>query len=124
MGLILVDTSVWVDHLHRPETMLSNLIAADQCVLHPFVLAEIALGNLPRWDQTVTKLRKLRSMDPLPPPDLLQAIQDLSMQGSGLGLVDAHLLAAAVSRPGMLLWSRDRRLAARAEALSLRAELS
>ena len=116
MGLILVDTSIWVDHISRPISHLKRLIADGEAVVHPFVLAEIALGNLADWQRRIDGFRILPSSEPLPNDAVLRAIRDLSLQGSGLGFVDAHLLAWAVSEQGRQLWTRDRRLRERAEA--------
>lgn len=123
MELIIVDTSIWIDHLRRANLELNRLIATDQCVLHPYVLAEIALGNLPDWSRRISRLAALPSVEPLAPAELLQAIARLELQGSGLGFVDAHLLGVASIQPNMRLWTRDRRLAEHAEAMSLRADL-
>lgn len=116
MGLILVDTSIWTDHINRPIPQLSSLIGAGAAVLHPFVLTEVALGNLADWHRRVDGLRRLPEAQPVSTGDILSTVRELSLQGSGLGLVDAHLLAWAVSAPDRNLWSRDRRLRERAEA--------
>ena len=124
MGVILVDTSVWVDHLNRPDSDLLRLIADERCLLHPYVLAEIALGNLAGWPQVVRKLQAFRTVEPLGAAELLDLIARFDLQGSGLGFVDAHLLGSTVSLPETRIWSRDRRLAARAEALGVKADLA
>jgi predicted nucleic acid-binding protein len=114
--LILIDSSIWVDHLNRPVGAVVELIASRRSLLHPYVLAEVALGNLPRWEATVKRLRELPSAEPLPTAELIDLVPRLELQGSGLGFVDAHLLAWAVAAPGRRLWTRDRRLRERAEA--------
>lgn len=119
MELILVDTSIWVDHLNRPMTVLTELMLAERCVLHPCVLGEIALGNLPDWERRVARLREFPSVEPLTNDALLACIAQHSLQGSGLGFVDTHLLGWAAAGVGRKLWSRDKQLAKRAAALSV-----
>lgn len=117
--MILIDTSVWVDHLNRPEPIVADLIAAKRGLMHPFVLGEIGLGNLPRWEATMARLCALPRAEPLPEEVFMSAVGELALQGSGLGLVDAHLLAWAHAAPGRSLWSRDRRLRDRAAAAGI-----
>lgn len=117
MGLILVDTSVWVDHIRRADPQLDDLVRTRRCVMHPFVLGEIALGNLPNWATRIVRLQALPSVDPAPGNILFETIKRLELQGSGLGFVDAHLLAVVSNRADLKLWSRDKRLAAAAEAI-------
>jgi len=117
--LILVDTSVWVEHLNRPLAALSELLIAERCVLHPFVLGEIALGNLPEWEAKITRLRELPSCEPVTALAFLSSVAELRLQGSGLGFLDAQLLAWAVSGSARRLWSLDQRLAAQAVRLGV-----
>lgn len=119
MGLILIDTSVWVDHLNRPEPVIADLISAKRSPMHPFVLGEIALGNLPRWEATMIRLQALPRAEPLTEEVFMRAVAALELPGSGLGLVDAHLLAWADAAPGRSLWTRDRRLRERAETVGI-----
>lgn len=116
MGLILVDTSVWVDHISRPVAQLLVLIGADSAVLHPFVLTELALGNLANWQKQIDGLRRLPSIEPVSTDAAIAIVRDFSLPGSGLGFVDAHLLAWTVSGQDRRLWTRDRRLQDRAKA--------
>lgn len=113
--MILVDTSVWVDHLNHSEIALSALLRARQCPLHDMVMGEIALGNLPEWSAKVAWLRDLRRAEPVDHLSLIASVDQLKLQGSGLGFVDAHLLAWTVVQPGRRLWTRDRRLREQAE---------
>lgn len=111
MGVIFVDTSIWVDHIRQPLPDLLDLMRSRRCVLHPYVLAEIALGNLRDWSRRVAQLRALPSFEPLSNGDLLALIEEGELQGSGLGFVDAHLVGACRSSPGARIWSRDKKLA-------------
>jgi len=119
VGLILVDTSIWADHLGRPDPRLSDLIAADRSLLHPYVLTELALGNLADWPRRILALQQLPSVAPLSNGAVLELVARQNLQGSGLGFVDAHLLGATLADPGRRLWSRDRRLLAQAEAAGM-----
>lgn len=119
MELILVDTSIWVDHFNRPLVALNELMLAERCVLHPFVLGEIALGNLPDWERRLKRMREFPSAEVLTTDALLECVAELGLQGSGLGFVDAHLLAWVVAEPARKLWSRDKKLVARAERLDV-----
>lgn len=119
MELILVDTSIWVDHIRRSVPELVGLVRDGRCVLHPYVLMEIALGSLQDRDRRIGQLRTLPSVEPVGNDTLLDEMERLGLPGSGLGFVDAHLLAAAAARTRLKIWSRDRRLADRAEAIGL-----
>jgi predicted nucleic acid-binding protein len=85
LNLVLIDTSVWVDHLNRGDSGVTELLRARRCPMHNFVLGEIALGNLPQWDAKVAWLRRLRPADPIEPPAFLTLLAELSLQGSGSG---------------------------------------
>lgn len=119
MELILVDTSIWVDHLNRPLAPLTELMFAERCILHPYVLGEIALGNLPDWERRTKRLSEFPSAEVLSMSAWFKSIADLRLQGSGLGFVDAHLLGWTVAEPRRRLWTRDKRLAACAEELGV-----
>ncbi|MCP3053677.1 type II toxin-antitoxin system VapC family toxin [Aurantimonas marianensis] len=117
--MILVDTSIWIDHLRRADAELSEYLLQAQVLTHPFVIGELALGNL-RQRQTI-----LQALDDLPraiiasDAEVQRFIEDEKLFGAGIGYVDAHLLTSARSTPGATLWTGDRRLRAAAERLSL-----
>lgn len=118
--MILVDTMIWADHIdHTDRTMLA-LLEEGQVACHPFVIGELALGNL--RDRSL-----LRSLDRLPMAELafhaevLSFIGEHRLHGVGIGYVDAHLLASAQLSDNMQVWTRDRRLNATAERLGLAA---
>lgn len=112
---ILVDTSVWADHLRQSDAALIDLLRAGAVVMHPFVLGELALGNLQPRDATLAALSALPAAAIVDADAFLAFLIEHDLPASGLGFVDAHLLAAAAAG-GMQLWTRDRRLAARAAA--------
>jgi predicted nucleic acid-binding protein len=117
--VILADTSVWVDHLRRPEAALVSALLANQVVVHPFVIGEIALGSLARREQTLRNLRRLPGAVTASDAEAMSLIEREQLLGLGIGYVDVHLLASARLTPGTTIWTRDRRLAAVATKLGL-----
>lgn len=117
--MILVDTSVWVDHIRAPSESLISLLREGRCAMHPFVLGEIALGNLPDWSRSVARLQALPTVKPVNDATLMTFVAEARLAGSGLGFVDVHLLAACLRRREFNLWTRDKRLAAMADTLQV-----
>jgi len=116
--VILVDTSVWVDHFRRRNDRLEALLLEGQVLGHPAVLGEVALGHLRRRAEILGLLAELPQARPAMDDEALTFIERNALHRSGIGWVDAHLLAAAaLSRTS--LWTLDRRLAAVASRLSL-----
>jgi predicted nucleic acid-binding protein len=118
--VILVDTSVWVDHLRATDDRLVSLLESGTVLTHPFVIGEIALGSLHRPHVVLGALRNLPQAIPANDEEVLSFIDD-EAAGLGIGYIDAHLLAATRLTPDTSFWTRDRRLAAVAEKLSLAA---
>ena len=112
--MILVDTSVWVDHLRNGLPLLANLLQEGEVLIHPWVIGEIACGNLRNRNQILDLLQGLPAAVVASDSEVLLLIERSNLMGRGIGYVDAHLLAAAkLSRCG--LWTQDRRLAALAQ---------
>lgn len=122
--MILVDTSVWVDHLRSGDRRLARILDAEQVLTHPFVIGEIALGILPQRSLIVATLRCLPEVLVAAHEEVLAFIERYRLFGSGIGYVDAHLLAAIKLTAGSGLWTRDKSLRAVAERLALVAEPS
>jgi predicted nucleic acid-binding protein len=122
--VILVDTSVWVEHLRSASAILSALLDNGGVLGHPFVLGELALGNLRQRDDILRALRRLPQAASGSHLEVLQFIDREALYGRGIGYVDAHLMAAARLTVGSKLWTRDRRLQAVAGQLGLAAALS
>ena len=122
--MILVDTSVWIDHLRSASAILSELLGDGEVLGHPFVLGELALGNLRRREEILRILRRLPQATSASHGELLEFIDREALFGRGIGYVDAHLLAAARLTSGTKLWTHDRRLQAVAAQLGLAATLS
>jgi predicted nucleic acid-binding protein len=119
--MILIDTSVWVDHLRASDATLSGLLEGGQVLGHPFVTGELSLGNLRQRDLILTGLRELPQATVASDEEVLQFIDRQTLFGLGIGYIDAHLLAAVRLTPDAQLWTRDRRLQAVATQLGLAA---
>jgi len=116
--LILVDTSVWLDHLRSGVPLLANLLQEGEVLIHPWVIGEIACGNLRNRQQVLDLLLGLPTALVASDSEVLLLIERGNLMGRGIGYVDAHLLAAAkLSRCG--LWTQDRRLAVVAQEQGL-----
>jgi predicted nucleic acid-binding protein len=117
--VILVDTSVWVDHLRTGDRVLGQLLDSGGVLGHRFVTGELALGNLRERDLVLSALRELPQATVASDDEVLHFIDRQALFGLGIGYVDAHLLAAVLLTLGAKLWTRDRRLKAAATQLGL-----
>jgi predicted nucleic acid-binding protein len=122
--VILVDTSVWIEHLRVDNEELIALLNGGEVLGHPFVLAELALGSLRQREALLTDLQDLPQAIVASDREVLRLINRQALFGRGIGYVDAHLLAAVLLTAGSKLWTRDRHLQAVAAELDLAAELS
>ena len=109
--MILVDASIWVDHLRRGVPALFGLLERGQVLTHSFVIGEIALGNLPNRARFLAELRKLPHAIAATDEEAIALIDQHALSGRGIGFVDLHLVAATLLTPDANLWTRDRRLA-------------
>ena len=116
--MILVDTSVWVDHLRRGNDSLQAALEAAIVLTHPFVIGELALGRIRNRDEILHLLGQLSTALEASHREALELIERRSLEGRGIGYVDLCLLASA-ALSGVPLWTRDRRLAAVARELDL-----
>ncbi|MGK6317506.1 type II toxin-antitoxin system VapC family toxin [Neorhizobium sp. DT-125] len=117
--MILLDTSIWIDHLRKSEEHVEFLLKRQQILVHPFVLGEVALGSMPHYDLVLQSLSELPQAIVANNLEVLQLIKRHSLMGSGIGYVDAHLLASARLTDGTRLLTRDQRLARIAMALGV-----
>lgn len=115
---MLVDTSVWVDHLRRGDRALAALLEDGAVEIHPFVIGELALGGLRADDEVRRLLAALPAAPMARHEEVLYLVAEHGLAGSGIGWVDAHLLASSLLG-GIELWSRDRRLQAAARDLGV-----
>jgi predicted nucleic acid-binding protein len=117
--VILADTSVWVAHFRSGEAALAALLDANLVLAHPFVIGELALGNLSNRQAVLTALLDLPAAVLATDSEVLEFIDRHALFGRGVGYVDAHLLAAARLTAGAKLWTHDKRLRHVADALAL-----
>jgi predicted nucleic acid-binding protein len=117
--MILVDTSVWVDHLRGGEPRLAEALEAGRVLMHPFVLGELACGNLQNRGEVLQLLGELPAATAATDAEVLGFIERRALMGRGIGYVDVHLLASVALEGTARLWTRDKRLAAVAADLKL-----
>lgn len=117
--MILVDTSIWVDHLRSGDAQLAELLDRGAVLGHPFVIGEIACGSLTDRGAILALLQHLPMAAVAEPDEVLAYISRHNLHGKGIGYVDAHLLASTALTGGTKLWTCDRRLHALARELGL-----
>ena len=115
--MILVDTSVWIDHLRFGNQALVRLLDGGQVMGHPFIIGELALGNLRQRDKVLGAMRELPQVHVAADSEVLHCIRQWTLFGRGIGYIDVHLLASLRLTPGTRLWTRDQRLRAIADQL-------
>ena len=116
--MVLVDTSIWIDHFHKTDPSILALANADEVSMHPAIIGELALGNL---KQRAMILNYLKNLSPAPiarDEEVLHLIEAHKLQGKGIGWVDAHLLASALLG-NLVLKTKDKRLAQIAKILGV-----
>jgi predicted nucleic acid-binding protein len=117
--VILVDTSIWIDHLRASDRTLTGLLWHGKVLAHPFVTGELALGNLNQRGPILNALQDLPQATVATNSEVLLFIEQEQLFGLGIGYIDAHLLAAVRLTPGAALWSREKRLHHAAEKLGI-----
>jgi predicted nucleic acid-binding protein len=117
--LILVDTSIWIDHLRADNSALKRLLDAGRVLMHPFVIGELALGQMRQREIILTALSDLPRAAMATDAEVLGFVDREALFGRGIGYVDVHLLASVRLIAGAQLWTRDTRLRDVAEELGL-----
>jgi predicted nucleic acid-binding protein len=117
--MILVDSSVWIDHLRAEDRDLTTLLDDGVVLLHPFVLGEVSLGSFRQRAAILEDMRELPEAVVADNNEVFHLIERESLFGLGVGFVDAHLLASVRLTKNAKLWTRDRRLAAVAARMLL-----
>ena len=115
--MILVDTSVWVDHLRSGDAQLVDMLERAAVIMHPFVVGEIACGSLRDRLSILELLQDLPAASVAEGEEVLGFIERHLLHGKGIGYVDVHLLASVALTEGAKLWTRDKKLRAAAQAL-------
>jgi predicted nucleic acid-binding protein len=116
--MILVDTSVWIEHLRWGSPRLRSLLYDDEVVCHPFVVGELACGMLRNREEILGKLRTLPEARVADQNEVLRFLETHRLYGRGLGWVDAHILASALLT-GCTLWTLDQALRRAAAGLGI-----
>ena len=122
--MILVDTSVWIDHFRASDQQLAALLTRNEVLSHPFVIGEIALGSIAKRAEVLRYLTNLQAATAATHEETMIFIDRHKLANTGLGYVDTHLLASVALTQGGALWARDKTLRAAAARLSLTPKIS
>lgn len=117
--MVLVDTSVWVNHFRHGNERLAVALEAGNVWVHPFVIGELACGHLQHRQEILSTLSRLPQLAPAAHDEVLHFIETHALAGKGLGWVDVNLLASA-ALGGVSIWTLDRRLVIAATTLHLK----
>ncbi len=122
--MILADTSIWIDHLRSGNKELRKHLDQGQIVIHPFIVAELALGSLQERAKTLALLDHLPQVRVAQMSEVRLMIEARRLYSLGIGLTDAHLIASVFINPSTLLWTKEKPLRKAAEALGIHASLA
>ena len=127
--MILADTSIWIDHfrsgnLHSRNKELRKHLNEGRIVIHPSIIAELALGSLEERTKTLALLDLLPQVQVAQLSEVRRMIEARRLYSLGIGLTDAHLIASVFINPSTLLWTKDKRLRKAAEGLGIHASLA
>jgi predicted nucleic acid-binding protein len=117
--VILVDASVWIDHLRCTDATLARLLETSQILCHAFVIGELACGSLLQREVVIDALRNLPEAPVARQSEALVFLNRHALAGRGIGWVDVHLLASTALAGGARLWTHDKRLASVAADLGM-----
>ncbi|MBN3785433.1 type II toxin-antitoxin system VapC family toxin [Burkholderia sp. Ac-20353] len=121
--MILVDTSVWIDHIDHSEPIMVDLLLHHRVRIHSYVIGEISLGSLRDRSTVLRALNDLPRVPVATPDEVFYLIEQEQLFSRGIGYVDTSLLASARLQPGVTIWTRDKRLKTIADELALSAVL-
>ena len=116
--MILVDTSIWIDHLRTNNTALASLLETGLVYCHPFIIGELACGSLENRNEILNLLQSLPQCPTATNDEVLFFIEQHRIMGRGIGYIDSHLLASTAMHTARL-WTRDKRLHSIAESMQL-----
>ncbi len=108
--MVLVDTSVWIDHVRSNDPRLFQLLERNEVLYHPFVYGEVAMGSLAGRKVILRDIRKLPSAKVARHDEVMSLVEQSSLFGLGIGYIDVHLLVSTQITPGARIWTRDKRL--------------
>ncbi|MDR1236690.1 MAG: PIN domain-containing protein [Propionibacteriaceae bacterium] len=117
--MILVDTSVWIDHFQVANVELIRFLKNDEVCCHPLVITEIASGSIARRSEILKLLQQLRQLPQADNNEVLVLIETNKLWGKGLSAVDINILASAKITLGTKIWTRDKALSRAAEDLAV-----
>jgi predicted nucleic acid-binding protein len=120
--VILADTSVWIDHFRSGNSQMQARLNRGEIAIHPFIIAELALGSLKQRARTLALLDLLPHIRVALAAEVRTAIKARNLYGVGIGLVDAHLIASVLIDPSIRLWTHDKKLRQISERLGIHAE--
>ena len=121
--MILADTTIWIDHFRGTNHKLQELLENEQVAMHPFIVAELALGTLKQRTVQLEALDELPEVQVARFDEVRKMIEARSLYRRGIGLTDAHLIASCLIHPSTLLWTYDKQLSSVAESLGIVAVL-
>jgi predicted nucleic acid-binding protein len=122
--VILVDTSVWIDHLRKPDQRLQELLQNDEVAIHPLILMELALASIANRKEVISNLSLLAKVQVAELDELFTFIETRALYRKGIGVTDLHLIASALLEKALLIWTRDRRLGEIASSFGIRSDLA
>lgn len=121
--MILADTSIWTDHLRGSNPEMARLLGAGQILMHPFIVAEIALGSLHSRRKVLEGMDALLEVRVAQLSEVRQMIEVLALYSKGIGLTESHLIASCLLTPGTQLWTNDNAMEKVAKALGISVNL-
>ncbi|MFV1984753.1 MAG: type II toxin-antitoxin system VapC family toxin [Thiohalomonadales bacterium] len=116
--MILVDSSVWIDHLRQCDDILVHQLNNNNVLMHPFILGELACGNVKNRNQILELFNNLPKSVVATDSEVLYFIEQYNLMGTGIGYIDSHLLSAVALTNSAQFWTRDKRLKAISDSLS------
>jgi len=122
--MILVDTSVWIDHLRSPEAQLQDMLQNDEIATHPLVRLELALGSIADREKVLNDLSLLVQAPVVTTDELFALVELRRLYRRGIGITDLHLVASVLLNRSFSIWTRDRRLGDIADELGIRAAIA
>jgi len=117
--IVLADTSVWTDHIRNGDAQMQVLADGERLLMHPYVIAELRMGNLKRRKTFLSSLQKMDMAVRASDEEVAALVENHRLFGSGIGWIDVHLLTSVLLMDEVRLWTRDRRLNAAAQWLGV-----